>query len=200
MAKNKKPSYEVIKNVRINTNTGNKLVTNKGKTNIRKEMIAQGKTDELKHKTGRKSYAEKAIRLNVYDKIAEGLYELKEENPFATQKDIRDYLVDRFPQVFKGCSKYSSNLMKAIEAEEPWKEALNYRGTEIKNAVLQKLYDRARNGVREEVDHNGNYYEIGMSDNSCMKFIQLLNELEDRNNKANTIDDDIPTFGFTKDE
>lgn len=192
------PKFSNLQRPRIKINTGNSLVTNPNKSNIRKEMALEGKTEELSHKTGRKSYAEKAIVLGVYDDISDFLFYLRESNPFVTNKVVRDSLVEAFPEVFGGCSKYGQNLMKAIEAEEDWKNALNFNMNEVKNAVLQNLYQRAIKGVREEMDKDGRYYEIGMKDSDSIKFVQLLTELEKETTTIDTQEDDIPTFGFRK--
>lgn len=185
------PKYSNLQRPRVNINTGKKLVTNANKNNIRKELAEQD-NEKLKHTEGRQSYAEKAIKLGVYDEIADFLFYLREENPFLTQKNIRDALVENFPDVFGSCSKYPQNLMKVIDAEEAWKNALNFNMNEVKNAVLQQLYIRAVKGVKEYTDKDGKIYEVGMKDSDRIRYVQLLNELEQNN--VNVEEEDIPNF------
>ena len=176
------------------------LAKNPRNTQVRTNLALENKTDELEKQRGRKSYAELAIEKGVYQDIADTLQEWVRENPFYNQQELMEFMISEFPEVFSGYkSKYAGNFYKIIEKEELWRDALSLGNVQIERAILRNLHKRAVKGLREEVDHKGNIYEVGMSDKDAINYIRLLHELDEYNRLKNTDskdNDTIPTFGF----
>lgn len=176
------------------------LAKNPKNTQVRTNLALENKKDELDKQRGRKSYAELAIEKGVYQEIADTLQEWVRENPFYNQQELMEFMKSEYNEVFGDYkSKYAGNFYKIIEKEELWRDALSLGNVQIERAVLRNLHKRAVKGLREEVDHKGNIYEVGMSDRDAINYIRLLHELDEYNRLKNTDSkdkDNIPTFGF----
>jgi hypothetical protein len=176
------PKFANAQKQRTRINVGYKPVN--VKNNYRINLAEQGDFETLKHSSGRKAYVEKARELGVYDEITEFLSELREENIYLSQQNIRDALVGAFPEVFEGCSKYGQNLFKAVMSDENWGNALMLNKKFLKEVILGNTVQRALKGIREEVDKDGKFYEIGMKDSDTIKLIQVLDNLEQADKKT----------------
>jgi len=163
------------------------LAKNPKNTQVRTALALEDKKEELEKQRGRKSYAEIAIEKGVYQEIADTLQEWVRENPFYNQKELMEFMQAEYSEVFGGYkSKYAGNFYKIIEKEELWKDALSLGNVQIERAVLRNLHKRAVKGLREEVDHKGNIYEVGMSDRDAINYIRLLHELDEYNRVNNS--------------
>lgn len=176
------------------------LAKNPRNTQVRTALALDNKTDELEKQRGRKSYAELAIEKGVYQDIADTLQEFVRENPFYNQKELMEFMLSEYKEVFgQYKSKYAGNFFKILEKEDLWRDALAVGNVQVERAVLRNLHKRAVKGLREEIDNKGNIYEVGMSDRDAINYVRLLMDLDEYNRNKNTeIDnkDDIPTFGF----
>lgn len=158
------------------------LAKNPKNTQVRTSLALEDKKDELSKQVGRKSYAELAIEKGVYQDIADTLQEYVRENPFYNQKELMEFMKSEYKEVFGDYkSKYAGNFFKILEKEELWRDALAIGNVQIERAVLRNLHKRAVKGLREEVDHKGNIYEVGMSDRDAINYIRLLHELDEYN-------------------
>ena len=187
---------------------GERLAKPKTYTGIRVELAKSDNVEDkekLKKQRGRKSFAEIAIELGVFDEITDAIADWVLLNPFFNTRELMEFLMREFEQVFSDCkTKYPQNFYKNIERVDEWREALDTARIDVDRAVLRNLHKRAVKGLREEVDKDGKYYEIGMKDKDAMEYIRLLHDIkqwekEEQLNEKGVNESDGVIFAFDED-
>lgn len=179
-------SIGVVTNTRNNRRVKNKNVPRSARysnpsncTNIRLEKIKNN--EDLSGQRGMKSVGEKAIEQGLFDIITEYLSEyFYSHDGVYTKSDLGRDLQKNFPSIFS-YSKCPINTVRTMDRVPEWSEALidaDYH--DLKMAALKTLHNRAKKEAIEYEDDNGVYRIRGMSDADKIRYINLLNDLEDR--------------------
>ena len=177
-------------------NRGKRPVKSKNNTGTRTNLALsddEKDKEKLKHQRGRRGYAEIAKQEGKYEEIADSLKVFIQKSPFYSQRELMTYLMSEFPTVFGSykSTKYPQNFYKNIIKEELWFSSLKITEKMTRRAILNAYYKRAVEGRREEIDHNGNIYEVGMPDRDAVNFMRFMHE-------ANEWDDEDGTEKYLK--
>ena len=68
---------------------------------VRAELVKSGDTEKLAHQRGRKSVEEIAREKGKFDDITDAITDFVIQNPFYNQKELMDFCMSRFGEVFK---------------------------------------------------------------------------------------------------
>ena len=176
---------EINKKQRITNKKHTKLTYNErlsrsdNVTGIRAEL-ARNDAEQLKKQRGRKSFEEKAVELGVFDDITASIEYFVIKNPYFSQQELMEHLINEFNNVFGECkTKYPQNFYKNIEHVDAWRNALAIPVKPMVD-VLRSMHRYAVAGRERVTDHNGDDYEIGATLNEQINYVKLLCLLEDR--------------------
>lgn len=150
-----------ITNKRHTKMTYNQRLAHNEVVNVRLNSLQKTGTT----KNGAKSFAERAVELNEFDNITDALFWWCAENPYFSQRELMDFLLSEFKEVFATCkTKYPQTFYKSIEKVDDWYEAMRASCVPSNKAILRLLY-------KEAVDSK-------MSHRDAMNLVRLMHDVE----------------------